>query len=69
MFTFDKPFAEFAQMMDNEKIWLDPSVSFASICRRLGVSRHRFDRFLQKDLGFRGEEILAVYRRSADKMA
>lgn len=69
MFTPEDYFADFSQLLDREKIWLDPSVSFASICRRLGVSRHRFDRFLQKDLGFRGEEILAVYRRSADKMA
>ena len=67
MFTFNKPFTEFAQMMDNERIWLDPGVTFAAICRTLGVSARRFDRFLTGELGWSGEEILHIYRTSAYK--
>ena len=53
--------------MEDDRNWLDPSVTFSDICRRLGVPRRRFDRFLMQELGFRGEEILAVYRKSSAK--
>ena len=59
----------FAHLMDTEQVWSDPSVTFADICRRLDVSPRRFNRFLYEELGFRGEEILSVYRQSADKKA
>ena len=62
-------FPTFAHLMDDEQIWSDPTVSFSGICRRLGISPRRFDRFLLEELGFRGEEILANYRQSADKKA
>ncbi|MBR1575123.1 MAG: hypothetical protein IJ654_01600 [Bacteroidales bacterium] len=67
MFTWDHTFRRFAALMDEEKIWLDPAVSFRRICRGLGVSARSFDRFLNAELGFHGDEILHNYRRSAYK--
>ena len=69
MSTFDDTFTRFAQLMDEEAIWQDPAVTFRHICRQLQVSRPRFDRFLFGELGYHGKEILAIYRRSADKKA
>ena len=54
-------------MMNEGKIWLDPTVSFPGICRVLGVSIRRFNRFLTRELGFTGDEILYIYRASAYK--
>ncbi len=67
MFTLDHTFHRFERMMDNERIWLDSGVTFAAICRTLGVSARRFDRFLTGELGWSGEEILHIYRTSAYK--
>ena len=69
MFTFDRTLSDFTRLMDRDRIWLDPDVDFSCICYILDVPRRRFDRFLFGELGFHGEEILAVYRRSADKKA
>ena len=69
MFTSDESFASFTRLMDRDRIWLDPNVDFPCICQILDVPVRRFDRFLFGELGFHGEEILAVYRRSADKKA
>ena len=69
MFTFDYTFSTFFRLMETERIWLDPDVDFPCICRILDVPRRPFDRFLYHELGFRGAEILSLYRRSDHKMS
>ena len=69
MLTLNRAFANFERLMEKDRIWLDPDVDFSCICRILDLPRRRFDRFLYGELGFHGEEILAIYRRSDDKKA
>lgn len=69
MFTFEETFTRFARLMDEEEIWQDPAITFRQICRKLRVPRRRFSRFLWGELGYRGEEILRVYRASSHKKA
>lgn len=69
MFTSDNVFPFFFRLMETDRIWLDPDVDFGSICRILDVPPGRFDRFLYGELGFHGEEILSLYRRSCPKKA
>lgn len=69
MFTFEETFTRFSRLMDEEEIWQDPAVTFRQICRQLRVSCRRFSRFLFGELGFRGEEILRIYRNSSYKKA
>ncbi|MBQ3722611.1 MAG: hypothetical protein II851_02770 [Bacteroidales bacterium] len=69
MLTLDRAYSNFERLMETDRIWLDPDVDFSCICRILDVPLRRFDRFLYGELGFRGEEILAIYRRTGDKKA
>lgn len=69
MNTLFHAYSTFERLMETDRIWLDPNVDFSCICRILDLPRRRFDRFLYGELGFRGEEILAIYRRSDDKKA
>ena len=64
----EEAFARFSDLLDRDRVWQDPALGFRRICRRLGVAPRRFDRFLYGELGFHGEEILAIYRRSCDKL-
>jgi len=64
MNTMDFTFRAFARLMETEPA---PRRSFPAICRALGVSPARFDRFLFGELGFHGAEILSIYRQSGDK--
>ena len=68
MFTFETALSRFAALLDSEGDRLGPAVRFRHVCRRLGLPRREFDRRLFRELGFRGEEILAIYRQSAHKM-
>lgn len=60
---YDGIFAEFLHLMEDEKIYLDCSVSFAGICSRLGVEEEEMDGFLYGSFGVSGEDVMAVYRR------
>ena len=68
MFTFETALSRFSSLLDSEGTRLGPALRFRHICRRLGLPRRAFDRRLFRELGFRGEEILAIYRQSAHKM-
>jgi len=67
MITLDRAFADFATLLERDRDWTGPDMTFPRICRRIGVPWRRFDRFLREELGYGGEEILAACRRAADK--
>ena len=69
MNRFELPFQDFSRLLDREEIWRDPTVRFLDISRSLHVPVRRFDRFLSRETGFRGEEILAIYRKTPHKKA
>lgn len=56
-------YAEFGRLMVEEKIYLDPSLDYGELCRRLGVESYLLDEFLLDELGMTGEELIAVFRR------
>lgn len=67
MNRYDYTLQGFARLLESECVRGDAAPSFRDLCRRLGVSHLRFNRFLSAELGFRGEEILSIYRQSARK--
>ena len=67
MNTMDFTFRAFARLLEAGPARRDASLSFSAICRTLGVSPSRFDRYLFAELGFHGAEILSIYRQSGDK--
>lgn len=59
----EKIYSDFFQLMEDDKVYLDPSCDFDTICEGLGVSPDEFNEFLMEELGFTGEEIIARYRK------
>lgn len=62
MCTISSTFLRFERLMDNEKVYLDPDVSFHTICRRLAVSPSSLDEILIQELGMSGDELVDSYR-------
>jgi len=56
-------YTNFEIIMDSGKIYLDPSVDFRTICRKIGASPLHLNSILKKELGVSGKEILSKYRR------
>jgi hypothetical protein len=61
-------FAAFEQMMDEDKIYIDPRVDFRKICYMAGTRPEVLDRILSRELGMKGSEILSVYRSQYQDM-
>lgn len=66
MDRMEKIYKEFSTMLTEDKIYEDLTVSYADICRELGVSPSELDSVLLRELGYTGEELIEEYR-SADK--
>lgn len=61
----EKYFELFSVLMEEEKVYMDPMLTFGEICRWIGVESHDLDRWLMSELGFSGPDILKAYRGAA----
>ena len=41
----------FAELLEEERVYMDPGLTFDSICRWIGVSRADFDMYLMSETG------------------
>ena len=57
-----KVYAAFGRLMDEQKVWRDPSVSFSEICSLAGSSTDVLNRILLEEIGMDGEELLLRYK-------
>ena len=48
--------------MTEEKLYLNPSIKFKTLCSKLGVDSAEMDRKLFNELGYKGEELMEAYR-------
>lgn len=55
-------FEIFASLLENEKVYMDPEVTFGMMCGWLKVDPGDMDRFLMSELGYSGDDILKAYR-------
>ena len=62
MRTMDDSLAVFDQLVNEEKIFLDPSFPFERVCRLLGVPRGEMDALLERELGIDGASLFASLR-------
>lgn len=58
----DNIYREFCVMMTEDRLYEDLSVSYADICRELGVEPSELDELLVRELGYTGEELIEEYR-------
>ena len=54
----------FEKLLDEEKIYFDPTLSFEEICLLTGISPEPLNNLLIEEHGFCGDEILAIYRNA-----
>lgn len=62
MCAISSTFLRFERLMDKEKVYLNPDVSFHTICRSLSVSPSSLDEILLQELGMNGDELVDFYR-------
>ena len=58
-----KIYEDFSVMLTEDKIYEDPTISYADICRELGVNPADLDAVLIAELGYTGECLMAEYRK------
>lgn len=54
----------FALLLEEEKIYMDPSVTFDSVCSWLGVEKAALDCYVESMLGCSGMDVIRAYRAS-----
>lgn len=59
--TIDQ-YALLSEYMLGERPYLDPSLSFRELCRRLALPCRRLDNTLEAELGLHGDEIMEIFR-------
>lgn len=52
----------FCRLMTEENLYIDPSLTYATVCRWLGVSPSELNRVLGNELGFSGEALIHHFR-------
>ncbi|MBO7544137.1 MAG: hypothetical protein J6T02_00975 [Bacteroidales bacterium] len=55
-------YALFEKLLDEDSLFIDPSVGFDSICRMIGAPRRKLDSYIYKELGMHGDSVIACYR-------
>ncbi len=64
MDTIENAYNVMEKLMDVEKVYLNPHVSFRRVCRWLDVPAEELDRMVRGELGMGGEELFARFRVS-----
>ena len=64
MKTRENSYAAFERLMNGEKVFLDPDLTFERICERIGTQKDALESVLLEELGMRGDAILDKYRET-----
>lgn len=62
MRTLDESYALFEKLVDEEKIYMDPRVSFPMLCAWMDAPERELDRRVRSELGLSGSGLLARLR-------
>ena len=62
MITLLASYAVFWNLLDSERIYLDQSLDFSTVCDFIGIDRGRLDNLLLEETGMHGQDILAHFR-------
>ena len=62
----EKDYASFAKLMNEEKVYLDRTLTFEGICSRIGAEPEALESLIREELGYSGQESLDLYRSKAE---
>ncbi|MCQ2148740.1 MAG: hypothetical protein MJY45_00060 [Bacteroidales bacterium] len=65
MTNLEQKAAVLEQLLEKEKIFMNPLLTFGDVCRWLGADEVEMNRYLSDELGYDGEGILSAYRKMA----
>lgn len=54
----------FARLMEDEKVYMNPFLTFDSVCALIGVGYRELDDYIRGQLGCGGHDIMKAYRDS-----
>jgi hypothetical protein len=52
----------FEKLLDEDFLFVHPSVDFRSLCGAIGAPRRRLDNYIKSELGMTGDEVISAYR-------
>lgn len=64
MKTLEDCYSTLEKLLNEEQVFLNPSLSFKTICQWLGTCPEEMDRLLVSELGLGGDELLRSLRES-----
>ncbi len=64
MKTLDENYSLFEKLMNEERLFLNPGLSFTTICGWLGADAGEMDGLLLQELGLDGEAVLRGMRKT-----
>ena len=59
-------YAQFGRLIEKDKIYKEPGISYRTICRMIGVRPRNLDRLLRKELGMDGTMLIDIFRKGDD---
>ncbi|MBO7117183.1 MAG: hypothetical protein J6V81_00740 [Bacteroidales bacterium] len=62
MITLLTAYAVFWELLDRDRIYLDQSLDFSTVCEYMGIASERLDRLIYEETGFHGQEVLTRFR-------
>ena len=68
MDTIANAYSVMEKLLDVEKVYLNPRISFRRICRWLDVPPAELDLMVRRELGMGGEELISRFRASEPEL-
>lgn len=62
MDTIEQAYNVMEKLMDLEKVYLNPRLTFGTVCRWLGVPARELNRMVERELGMDGDSLMARFR-------
>ena len=60
-------FELFYRLLEEEKVYMVPGVTFVKICGWIGADAGEMDSYIESELGYSGDGILEAYREGHEK--
>lgn len=57
-----KAYEAFGRMMAEEEVYMEATLTFEDVCRRIGIETGALDRLIFSEMGMTGRQLLAAYR-------
>lgn len=51
-------------LLEDEKVYMNPGMTFETVCRWMGVCPKRMDEYVYSSVGMSGNEVIEIYRNS-----